>query len=135
MLSTAHHILESELDITLVYKSTHKNHPSNIWARSSIDQYEWLWLHTKRMCELYTSHTGRIHASERVLDLLVGYPTGIDDNGFQDAPRAVYDHLKNIEDSCTAYQIYLQEKYTEWLDRDKPLAVLYITPKPSFINL
>ena len=81
MLSTAHHVLESELDITLIYKSTHKNHPSNIWARSSIDQYEWLWLHTKRMCELYTSHTDRMHASERVLDLLVGYPTGIDDNG------------------------------------------------------
>jgi len=49
LLCTAHRVLDytltSEHDSKGLYKSTHKNHPSAIWARSGYEQYSWLYHH------------------------------------------------------------------------------------------
>ena len=42
LLSTAHHELDGEPSIEC-YKSTHKNHPSALWARTNRSNYNWLW--------------------------------------------------------------------------------------------
>ena len=40
LLSTAHRVLDEGCNISpLLYKATHKNHPSAIWVRSGADQY------------------------------------------------------------------------------------------------
>lgn len=44
MLSTAMNILNPHHGMK-VYKSTHPNHPSNVWARSSRANFEWLLHH------------------------------------------------------------------------------------------
>ena len=36
LLSTAHHVLDPDTDLApYIYKPTHKNHPSAVWARAS----------------------------------------------------------------------------------------------------
>ena len=42
MLSTAHRELDDDVP-DILYKSTHKNHPSTIWTRSSKQHYDWLF--------------------------------------------------------------------------------------------
>lgn len=134
VLSTAHHILGTSLEVSSIYKSTHKNHPSAVWARASRDHYDWLWMHTKRLCEIYTSVRGRVHASESVLDLLLSYPTAIPSKGFVEPPKCVDDEFKNMSDVCEAYQLYLKKKYQEWVDRDKPLVVEFPVNVPTYMQ-
>ena len=45
MLSTAHRVLDGDgyANKYGLYKSTHKNHPSAIWARTNGENYVWLW--------------------------------------------------------------------------------------------
>ena len=38
LLSTAHYELDGE---SPAYKPTHKNHPSAVWVRKSLDHYLW----------------------------------------------------------------------------------------------
>ena len=47
MLSTAHRVLDGNeyADKKGLYKMAHKNHPSTIWARSSLENYVWLFDH------------------------------------------------------------------------------------------
>ena len=42
LLSTAHNELDGG---QIAYKTTHKNHPSAVWARKSLDNYLWLYRH------------------------------------------------------------------------------------------
>jgi hypothetical protein len=35
-----------------LYKSTHVNHPSNVWVRESLANYIWLCHHFKALCEV-----------------------------------------------------------------------------------
>lgn len=134
LLSTAHHVLD-ESGRTDIYKKTHHNHPSAVWARSSADHYEWLWLCTKRLCELYTQRTGRIHKTEAVLDLLIDPPLNINSKGFSEPPVAAPEEFKLLGvdlGACIAYRAYLNDKFKEWLGRDKPLAVEFDI-KPDWV--
>ena len=132
LLSTAHHVMSTELDKNLIYKMTHKNHPSAVWVRKSVEHYDWVWLNAKRMCEIYTAKTGRTHASEGVLDLLLCYPTGLPQKPFVEPPACVDDDLKHLSRVSTehAYQVYLNRKFSEWLNRDRPLKVEFPVKAP-----
>ena len=56
MLSTAHRVLDGDTYANKVglYKMAHKNHPSTIWARSSIENYDWLSGHMQALMKEYT---------------------------------------------------------------------------------
>lgn len=56
-------------DNPILYRLTHKNHPSNIWARSSKENYEWLYSLFYELCKEYTYRYGKIHASARLIPL------------------------------------------------------------------
>ena len=49
------------------YKRTHYNHPCNVWARASQENYEWLILHGLALATEYSWRYGRTHASEKVI--------------------------------------------------------------------
>jgi|18_taG_2_1085343.scaffolds.fasta_scaffold11056_4 hypothetical protein len=136
LLSTAHHVLDGSAPEG-AYKKTHRNHPSAIWARGSIDHYEWLWLCTKHLCELYTQRTGKIHKTEAVLDLLIDPPHSIDTNGFSEPPVAAPEEFKLLGvnfGACVAYRACLNSKFAEWLGRDKPLVVEFDI-KPDWVTI
>lgn len=134
LLSAAHHIISGDSVPEGIYKLTHKNHPSSVWVRQSSQHYDWLWLQVKELCRLYTARTGKIHKSESVLDLIDSPPSGLSDNGFTNPPIAAPDEFKAIGLTLgveVAYQKYLNSKFKEWLNRDRPMKVEF-TVKPEW---
>ena len=60
MLSTAHRELDGNVP-DILYKSTHKNHPSTIWTRSSKQHYDWLFRLFRMLSAEYTLRYGKFH--------------------------------------------------------------------------
>jgi hypothetical protein len=124
LLSTAHRLLDGDewADSHSLYKVTHKNHPSAVWARSSSDNYKWLYRHFLGLCDEYNYRYGKIHLSETKLsDPLWFTPTNIDHNpGFTAPPQCMPDEYKN---DCTveAYRSYyrLDKSVNDWFCYNK----------------
>ena len=58
------YVLTSDLN-TVLYRSTHINHPSAIWVRQSLENYLWLANMLIALCEEYTYRYGKTHKVER----------------------------------------------------------------------
>jgi len=69
ILSTAHHVLDNPINSPL-YKKTHVNHPSTVWARQSDSNYSWLYNHFIALLFEYTYRYGKIHKTSRLIDEL-----------------------------------------------------------------
>lgn len=107
LLSTAHHILDGDSAIQGIYKSTHKNHPSAIWARENSANYIWLLEHFSALCDEYTYRYGRIHKSSEKLELLSHLPINITKSAtMSPMPQCMPDEFKVDGDSVKAYQNY-----------------------------
>ena len=80
MLSTAHRVLDGDeyADRKGLYKLAHKNHPSTIWVRSSLENYTWLYDHMVALMAEYTYRYGKHHATERLLAPLFKSPKNMD---------------------------------------------------------
>jgi hypothetical protein len=50
-----------------IYKTTHQNHPSAVWARTTLGNYKWLHALGLRLCDEYTHRYGKVHATTAVL--------------------------------------------------------------------
>ena len=113
MLSTALHFYGVEAP----YKSTHVNHPCNIWCRSNKSNYGWLLKHFKALCEEYTFRYNKVHKCEQYFkffkDNIEALPSGeLTDFVNCAANRTLgysYRHMKN---TVLAYQLYL---FRRWL--------------------
>ena len=124
MLSTAHRVLDGDkyADENGLYKLSHKNHPSSIWARDSYQHYRWLYHHMVALMQEYTYRYGKHHATERLKVPLSEYPNAIPVEGFIDPPQCMPDYCKN-ENTVTAYQTYyiLQKlRFATWKHRAEP---------------
>lgn len=73
MLWTAVHIhgvqgWQSTVPYTVkVYKPTHKNHPMNVWVRSSLRNFYWSVCLGLELCKEYTDRYHKTHACEKML--------------------------------------------------------------------
>ena len=124
MLSTAHRVLDGDgyADKTGMYKLAHKNHPSTIWVRSSLENYVWLYEHMIGLMKEYTYRYGKHHATERLIEPLSGTPVSIPMVGFSDPPQCMPEQCKG-EDTVLAYQkYYIVEKsaFATWKLRSIP---------------
>ena len=76
LLCTAHREIDGDdcrwQDI--LYKSTHKNHPSAVWARESVANYNWLYKMFSELCKEYTFRYEKEHASWTKLGHLLSSP-------------------------------------------------------------
>ena len=63
-------------DDVIVYRLTHKNHPSAIWTRHCETHYEWLIDYTFELCKEYTYRYKKVHKCQRHVEYLrrIGYP-------------------------------------------------------------
>ena len=50
-----------------VYKQAHKNHPTAIWVRSSVTNFNWTVALGLELCKEYTRRYGKFHACEKML--------------------------------------------------------------------
>ena len=114
MLSTAHRELDGDVP-DILYKSTHKNHPSTIWARSSKQHYDWLFRLFRMLSAeysiRYSDHNFKVHKTwDKLGKLLEHAPKNIKNNGWVDPPQCMPDHCKK-SDTIDAYRnYYLTEK-------------------------
>lgn len=99
-----------------LYKITHKNHPSNVWARTTQGNYKWLLEHFRALCNEYNRRTGKTHASSA---LLPAFERGVSlipegermpfSNNARNLTKGVdFTHEK---DTIKAYQLYLSERW------------------------
>ena len=98
LLSTAHHLSDSPVR-EIVYKMTHKNHPSSVWVRESKSHYEWLF---ELFCELnreFRYRRGKDHLSWVKLKEHLSVPPELPQNGWMP------DQYRN-QDSLEAYRTY-----------------------------
>lgn len=68
MLSTAHRVLRNIGNQTSVfYKSTHANHPCNVWTRSCKSNYDWHYRHFVALCDEFSVRYGKQHRTDALL--------------------------------------------------------------------
>jgi len=125
MLSTAHRELDDNVD-DILYRSTHKNHPSTKWARENITNYMWLYFLFESLCDEYTHRYGKVHLTDQKLrDVLQHNPKNISpDSSFIQPPQCMPDEYKVEGNSVKAYRsYYMGEKsgFAKWTKRRKPL--------------
>lgn len=145
LLSTAHRVLDGEEytvlsaagrrskafrmrsvgDDEFLYKATHLNHPSAIWARSNRSCYEYLHKLTVALCKEYTYRYGKVHKCESsgLLDRLATPPMNIKDGEFTEPPPAMPDEYIVVGDSVESYRRYYmgaKRHIAEWKNRSVP---------------
>jgi hypothetical protein len=142
ILSTAHRYLDGEiyLDKTsngrsikrwrlpdareeILYKASHINHPSTVWARTSNNNYTWLWCLTKALCEEYTYRYGRRHKGEDVLEYLRPLPRNIPVGYKTLMPCAMPEEYKISSDPIINYKTYYanaKSRLHSWKNRVPP---------------
>ena len=112
MLCTVHHKYMGE-DADVPYKSTHKNHPSTVWAANSAQNYEWLYRHFIALCEEYTKRYGKTHLSiTKCKEPLRLAPINIPHVEFKQPPQCMPDEYK---DKCSVqayWNYYIGEKHS-----------------------
>ena len=92
------------------YKTTHKNHPSNIWARETRANYIWLLEHFEALCSEYTKRYGKVHKS---YDYIMDFEYGIQhipQGNLTEMPKCMPDEFKT-DDVYESYQLYLINKW------------------------
>lgn len=133
LLSTAHHVLDGpHVNIEGLYKVTHKNHPSAIWARTSVYNYRWLYSLLDELCYQYTKRYKKAHKVEKsaLLQKLQEPPKNIPNVPFCEPPQCMPDEYKNVSPKRAYISYYLGEKmgFARWN---------YTTPPPwaeSFLS-
>ena len=112
MLCAVWHISDSEHKIfTPPYKLAHKNHPCTIWARESLENYNWLMTLGTELCKEYTYRYGKVHSCEKHFYEMMKFTPPIPSKGFTNPAQAMPDIYKD-KDPVVAYRhYYFFEKY------------------------
>lgn len=108
LLCTAHIISDGE-NANVPYKVTHKNHPSAVWARESIANYQWLYNHMMALGEEYTRRYGKKHLTIlKCSGVLSKAPVNVTKSEFTEMPQCMPDQYKVPGNSVEAYWNYYE---------------------------
>ena len=99
-----------------IYKISHKNHPSNVWCRTTQGNYKWLLEHFRALCDEYNRRTGKIHASSKLLPIFeanielipVGEKMPFSNNARNLTKGVDFTHEHDV---TLAYKLYLAERW------------------------
>jgi len=131
MLSTAHRVLDGSDGVlhddrqNVLYRATHKNHPSAVWVRSELDHYRWVHDLLYFLIGEFRFRYKKPHATERLLPFLLDAPCNIpigDTLVMADPPQCMPDDCKG-PDTVLAYRTYYaKHKYSiaKWKYREAP---------------
>jgi hypothetical protein len=121
LLSTAHQVLDGPNPN--LYKLTHKNHPSAIWARESKANYEWLYSLLEALINEYKFRYGKDHKTIEKLPYLNKPPKNIPDGPFTGPTPAMPEQYIVPGDSLTSYRQYYKGDKSHlfnWTNRNRP---------------
>ena len=143
LLSTAHRILDGQeyTDKTktgrnvkrwrlydqrepVLYQATHINHPSAVWCRQSVSNYNWLADHMFALLSEYTYRYEKKHKIEGEISyLLQSPPNNLKDWDWTEMPSAMDEQYKISNDPLTNYRNYYKigkERMHSWKKRKPP---------------
>ena len=123
LMSTAHRLLNPEEADAALYKSTHSNHPSAIWARQTSGNYHWLFNMWDQLLSEYTARYGRYHKSQSLWTKLIFAPKSIPSSEMTPIPQCMPDHCKIDGNAVAAYRnYYVTEKsaFARWKNGAAP---------------
>lgn len=118
-----HWILADGRD-SILYRATHINHPSAIWVRNSVENYNWLVDHLFALGDEYTYRYGKRHATmEKMAYELQSPPHNLKEWDWTTMPCCMPDCYKTSDNSVNCYRNYYRDAKSElhsWKKRDKP---------------
>lgn len=126
LMSTAIHLSDAPDSLkSQVYRMTHKNHPSSLWSRQNVSNYNWVLEHALTLGKLYTRYYGKVHKSiSDKLDLIIKGSKYMASGDLQPFANCASNSslpncdFRNIEDTCKAYRLYLARR-KELVNKDK----------------
>jgi hypothetical protein len=143
MLSTAHRILDGQETLGksktgrnvkrwvlpdsregVLYSATHINHPSAIWCRQSVENYNWLADHMFALLYEYTYRYNKQHKIEGELSyMLQSPPFALKEYDITVMPSAMADEYKISDDPLVNYRNYYKVgkvRMHKWTNRQPP---------------
>ena len=108
LLYCAHWILNPQYVPEDAYKKTHPNHPSAIWTRESIENYEFVQELAMELCREYTFRYEKIHKTQKHIDWLRTPPLDIPAIKMTPFRLAMPDKYKQ-EDPVESYKMFYRE--------------------------
>ena len=132
LLSTAHREIDGDTwaDANFLYKSTHKNHPSAVWIRTSAQHYMWGYEHMIHLGEEYRYRYGKAHKTiEKLGRILKRWPDNLRSSGFVQPHQCMPDDYK-ADNAIIGYRNYyaLDKASNDWFCYNKNRSA------PSFIQ-
>jgi len=109
----------------ILYAATHINHPSAIWVRQSVANYDWLYELFVQLCKEYTYRYGKVHKCERdgLMKVLAMHPKNLKVKLFTHPTPAMPDEIKIKNSSLESYRNYYirsKQHLANWKNRETP---------------
>lgn len=107
----------------VVYKATHVNHPSAVWTRQSVENYNWLFDHFIALTEEYKFRFGKIHETSKLGIVLNSPPLNLKEWDMTKMCSAMDSSYIVSEDPVDNYRNYYKigkKHLHKWTKRDKP---------------
>ena len=143
LLSTAHRLLDGRVTAgksklgrnvkryilddgrePVLYSATHVNHPSAVWARTSVENYLWLADHFSALMDEYNYRYNKEHKCRGELSyMLMSPPHNLREYDMTEMPCAMPDEYKVPGDSVESYRNYYRvgkSHMHSWKNRQTP---------------
>lgn len=115
-------VLPDERD-SKVYSATHINHPSAIWCRQSVENYNWLVDHFHALMDEYTFRYGKTHKSKEMAWWVSSPPKNLQEYDATPVLCAMDEKYIISEDPVENYRNYYRNGKAHlfhWTKREKP---------------
>lgn len=109
---------------SVVYQATHLNHPSAVWVRNSVENYNWLVDHFYALMSEYTYRYNKQHKCFGDLSyMLQSPPKNLQEYDWTEMPSAMADEYKISWDPIINYRNYYKhakKRMHTWTNREPP---------------
>lgn len=108
----------------VIYMATHINHPSAVWCRTSIENYNWLVDHMFALMREYTHRYGKTHKCYGEISyMLQSPPKNLKDWEWTPMPSCMAEEYIISDDPLTNYRNYYRIgklNLHKWTNRQPP---------------
>lgn len=110
------------------YRATHMNHPSAIWTRQSVENYNWLVEHLFALSDEYTYRYGKVHKTITKMGYdIQSPPHGLNEWDMTPMPSCMADEYIIGSDPVANYRNYYKlgkANIHSWKKREAPAWIL-----------
>ena len=109
---------------SVMYAATHINHPSAVWCRTSVQNYDWLVDHMYALMREYTNRYGKRHKCQGDLSyMLQSPPHNLKDWDWTEMPSCMAEEYIISKEPLTNYRNYYRIgklNLHKWTNRQPP---------------